>query len=263
MSALVELLLPALLALALTMPRWLAFMALIPAFSSRTVNAMVRSSVAMALSLPLLPATYAQMQGQAFSHLEIAGLVAKEAGIGFILGCVMAVPFWLFESAGTYIDNQRGANMQAINPAASPDASVLGLLMQQGLTVLFIQIGLFPILLAPVYHSFLAWPPLEWMPALDAARLDILVAQLTHTLRAAILLAGPVLLCLGLIELGFALLSRWAPQVPAYSFALPVKTLVAMLVVAASASVFFEVGEGELLRLPGQVRALIHPAGPP
>lgn len=261
MNRLIELMAPAVLALALTLPRWLAVMGLVPAFSSRILGPTVRNSVAIALALPLLPGVYARLLEESPGYLAIVGLAAKEAAVGLVLGCVIAVPFWLFESAGTYIDNQRGANMQAINPAASADASVLGLLMQQSLTVLFIQIGLFPLLLAPVYASFAAWQPTEWLPALDRARLDIVVAQLAHTPRAALLLAGPGLICLGLIELGFALLSRWSPQVPAYSFALPVKTLAAILVVAASASIFFDAGEGELLRLPAVVRALIHPAG--
>jgi type III secretion protein T len=234
METLIEAAMPTLTRLALALPRWLVFLSFLPLFSTRTLGGVSRNAAAIALALPLLPSLSMPLTTPGPPFAQLALLMLKEAGIGLVLGGAAAVPFWAVEMAGTYIDNQRGANMQAVNPLASADASVLGGLLQQALALVVVHAGLVPPLLGAVYDSFTAWPPAAWSPPLDGPAREALVSQLTRAMTLGLMLACPALVGLGLVELGFALVSRWVPQVPAYFAALPVKSLTALFIVALS-----------------------------
>jgi type III secretion protein T len=251
-----ETLLLPLLALAILMPRWLGVMHLVPLFSTPALPSLMRNVVALALSLPLLPAMLAQLRTQLPDCGTLILLGLKESMLGLLLGCLLAIPFWIFEAAAVYLDNQRGANVQAVNPSASADASELGLALQQALIVMLLHAGLFGVLLAPVYQSYRAWPPWAPLPPLDQAMLERLLPLFTHLMTASLIVASPGLICLGLVETAFALLSRWNPQLPAYIAALPVKSLVALLVVVLCLPVYWRVGREELEAKPRQIRTL-------
>jgi len=245
-----------LLALALLMPRWVGVMNLVPLFSAQSLPALTRHVVALALALPMLPATLLQLRQQPLDFGTLLLLGLKETLLGLILGCLLAIPFWIFEAVGVYLDNQRGANVQAVNPSASADASELGLALQQALIVMLLHAGLFGLLLAPVYQSYQAWPPWAPLPPMDRATLDRLIPLFTHLMAASLIIASPGLICLGLIETGFAILSRWNPQLPAYTAALPVKSLVSLLVVVLSLPIYWRIGREELASKPPQIRSL-------
>ncbi|WP_207005739.1 type III secretion system export apparatus subunit SctT [Trinickia mobilis] len=257
MEPLIDALMPALTGLALALPRWLVFMSFVPVFSARSTGSLARNAVAIALALPLLPALAARLETHAPPFAELCLLALKEAGIGLVLGCAAAVPFWAFEMAGCYVDNQRGANMQAVNPLANADASVLGGLLQQGLAVVLIVAGILPQMFGAVYDSYAVWPPLAWVPPPDETARAALASHLVRATTVGLMLAGPALLCLGLIELGFALLSRWVPQVPAYFAALPVKSIAALFVLALAVHVLGDVATQEGERAADLLRTLI------
>lgn len=252
-----------LLALAILMPRWLGVMNLVPLFSAQALPSLLRNVVALALALPMLPATVLHLRQHPLYLGMLILLGLKEVMLGLLLGCLLAIPFWLFEAVGVYLDNQRGANVQAVNPTASADASELGLALQQALIVMLLHAGLFGLLIAPVYQSFHDWPPWASLPPLDEAALERLLPLFTHLMVASLIVASPGLICLGLVETGFAVLSRWNPQLPAYTAALPVKSLVSLLIVVLSLPVYWRIGREELEAAPPQIRTVLTPSPPP
>lgn len=257
MSTLPDAVLLPLLAIAMLMPRWLGVIYMLPVFSFKAMPHLLRQVVALVLTFPLVQQTVNLLQQSALTGPGLMLLAGKELMIGLLLGTVLAIPFWIFEAAGVYLDNQRGANVQAINPTASADASMLGLALQQALTVAMLHAGLAGLLLSPVYQSYQLWPVLASMPAMDAAMLARLLPLLTRLMNASLILASPGLICLGLVETCFAVLSRWNPQLPAYSAALPVKSLLALLVVMLSLPLYWQIGENMIVALPGQVHSLL------
>jgi len=247
------LLLP-LFALVILMPRWLSVMYMVPLFSAQALPPLLRNVVALALALPLLPQTLQRLKLQPPDFGGVLLLGFKEAMVGLLLGCLLAIPFWLFEAVGVYLDNQRGANVQAVNPSASADASELGLALQQALIVMLLHAGLFGLLLAPVYQSYQAWPPWAPLPAFDEGALQRLLPLFTHLMLASLIVASPGLICLGLIETAFAVFSRWNPQLPAYAAALPVKSLVALVVVVLCLPIYWRIGREELAAAPQHIQ---------
>ena len=69
---------------------------------------------------------------------QLLMLLMKEVFVGFVLGYLIAIPFWAFEAVGFLIDNQRGASVAAtLNPLTGNDSSPLGLLFNQAFIVFF------------------------------------------------------------------------------------------------------------------------------
>lgn len=233
-------LLPSVLALALAAIRWAPTLMLVPLFGAHALSGMARAAVALALALPIAPSLLPVLQTAPPSLAAIIGLAGKELAAGFVVALLLAIPFWAVEAAGTCIDYQRGANPQALDPAASADASVFGTMLRQASCVYLMHAGALHALCAVIYTSFTIWPVLEWLPLTNARAGEAIIPLLAALMRFTALLALPFMLALGLIEAGFAVLSKASPRLPAYVAALPFKSIVALLVVALSLPALLE-----------------------
>lgn len=233
-------LLPSILALGLAAIRWAPTLMLVPLFGSHVLSGVARAAIALALALPIAPSLLPVLQSAPPSLAAIIGLASKELAAGFVVALLLAIPFWAVEAAGTCIDYQRGANPQALDPAASADASLLGTMLRQASCVYLMHTGALHALCAVVYTSFTIWPVLEWLPLTHARAGEAIVPLLAALMRFTALLALPFMLALGLIEACFAVLSKASPRLPAYVAALPFKSIVALLVVALSLPALLE-----------------------
>lgn len=219
-------------ALALCALRWVPLIVLVPIFAGHALNSLARIVVALALTLPVVPGVAAALGRTALPLADWLAFAAKEAALGAVLAAVIAAPFWAIEAAGTYLDYQRGGNPQALDPAASADASLFGAMMQQALVVFMIHAGGMHALLDVVWTSYTLWPVLEALPPLGHGEWQPLGAMLVSTMQFALTLAFPYLLALTMIEACFALLSRVHARFPAYVAALPFKSVVLVLLIA-------------------------------
>lgn len=228
----IELALPFAAALSLCALRWAPTILFVPVFAGHALGGTARAVLTLALALPATPPVTTALLTAPLPLADWLGLAAKEAAIGVILGALIAAPFWAIEAAGTYLDYQRGGNPQALDPAASVDASLFGAMFQQSLVVFLMYSGGLHALLEIVWSSYAAWPVLDaptW-PGLHAW--TAIGALLAATMRFALTLAFPYLLALGAIEACFALLSRINAKFPAYVAALPFKSVALLLLVA-------------------------------
>ncbi|HTI19196.1 MAG TPA: flagellar biosynthetic protein FliR [Trinickia sp.] len=226
--------LPFVLAAALATARWLPTLLLVPVFTLQSFSVATRGSIALALGLPVALALLPDLQTVPPSFGMLVWLTTKEIALGLLLAVSLSIPLWAVEAAGAYIDYQRGANPQALDPMASPDASLVGLLLQRTSCVYLMHAGAFHALLGVVYASFAAWPTLLPAPRLETEAWDAIAELLTSLLRFALMFSLPYLLALGLIEACFAVLSRAAARFPAYVAALPFKSIVALWLIALS-----------------------------
>jgi len=106
-----------LMALVWTLPRILGLLAAIPAFPASVLPGMLRTGVAASLGMIVAPALVAPFAATEMTMGVIAAVLLKEIFIGFVMGCLIAVPFWAFEAVGFLVDNQRGASISStLNP---------------------------------------------------------------------------------------------------------------------------------------------------
>lgn len=230
-------------------PRLLAMFSMIPLLSKAALPGMLRTCVAMAIGVLLVPSLLDQA---AVQHSAMAALLilAKEVLLGMAIGLVMAIPLWAFETMGAFIDNQRGASIsQIINPLTGHDSSPLGELFSQAAITYLLAGGGFLTLLGAAYASYEIWPVFAGLPRFDADAARVLLGQLDRLTRLAVLLGAPAIIAMFLSEMGLALVSRFAPQLQVFFLAMPIKSGIALFVFAVYGAALFDHGGAEILGL--------------
>jgi type III secretion protein T len=237
---------------AIAMPRLLMMFSMIPMLTRESLPGLLRFGVVAAMATLLVPGLLEPVAGAERDVLATAMLVGKESLLGVMLGFLVAVPLWAFDTMGSYIDNQRGASIaQTINPMSGHDSSPLGELFSQAALTYMLAGGGFVLILGIGYRSFELWPILSWTPHLSDETPQILLGQLDRLTRLAVLLGSPVILSMLLAEIGLALVSRFAPQLQVFFLAMPVKSGIAMFVFAVYAGTLFDIAHDDLLDANG------------
>ncbi len=230
-----------LLALAYSQPRILAMFLPIPLFNRQLLPGMLRLAIGAGLGVMVAPTLMPAVAAAELSSVQVLMLVTKEAFVGFMLGFLVAIPFWAFEAVGFLIDNQRGASIAAsLNPLTGNDSSPLGILFNQAFNVFFFISGGFLLMLELLYGSFRLWDVFAWNPTFSADTMPLLIDQLESLVRVALLLASPVIVTMFLAELGLALMSRFVPQLQVFFLAMPIKSALAFLVLMVYMATLFD-----------------------
>jgi flagellar biosynthetic protein FliR len=204
---------------------------------SRPAPNPVKAFLALALALVLLPS--------AAPHIAPAGKLsfihlAGEAAIGLTIGAVIS---WLNEIvlvATQIASGQAGFSFAStIDPTTQADSTVLQLLGQLMAGLLLVALGTDRELVRLIARSFEVFPPgaFEVHPGM----VTMMIEWAGQALVFAVRLALPLVVLLGIIDLILAMTSRLQPQLQLLTLAFPVKILVSIAVLAASAAVYVRV----------------------
>jgi len=218
---------------AFTQPRLLAMLTLLPIFNQQMVPSLLRYAISGAFGLLAAPVVLATFPTQEIGVLNLLAVVVKEAFVGFVMGYFFAIPFWMFQAIGFFIDNQRGASIGAtLDPLTGNDSSPLGEMFLQAFIVFLLSVGGLQLILGALYDSYRLWPIFTWMPVLSEASVPLMLDQLDRLVRLAVVLAAPVLIVMFMAEIGLALISRFVPQLQVFFIAMPVKCALAFMVLS-------------------------------
>ncbi|MGE8187538.1 type III secretion system export apparatus subunit SctT [Pseudomonas sp. NPDC086278] len=238
------------IALTLGMARLYPCLLLVPAFAFREIKGMLRNAIVLALALIPMPGIRASLAGQSLDWLALGGLVLKESIIGLLLGLLLAMPFWMFESVGCLFDNQRGALIGGqINPALGDNTSELGHMFKQLLILLLILGGGYSSLTQIIWDSYAIWPANQWLPMPTADGLNVYLALVASMFRFMVLYAAPLVGLLLLIEFGMAILSLYSPQLQVSTLAMPAKSLLGLLFLVLYLPMLCWLGSSQLAQL--------------
>lgn len=227
-------------AVSYAVPRFVAIFSVLPLFSRQLIPLPLRGALILCLAVMVSPLMWAGA-AESRSGLVVFAIVAKEFVVGLLLGCVVAIPLWAVETMGDLIDSQRGAAIaDTMNVITGNDSSPLAQLFSQAMQVFFLLAGGFALLLGVIYDSFRLWPVFGWWPSLDAGGAVTVLGWLDSYMSLAVLLAAPVLFAMLLAEVGLALLSRYVPQLQVFFLAMPIKSALAMLMLALYAVILFD-----------------------
>ena len=240
-----------LMGICLALPRIVTAFAIVPIFGKHSMSQMIRSAVATAFAIPLIPLMLKQAIVAPNPAEWLLLLLLKEAALGFMIGFCIAVPFWAAEAIGFIIDNQRGAgSAQMQNTSTDNESSPLGVLTNQAYTVLFIILGGLPLFISTLYQSYLIWPVTGWLPEMSADMPILFLKTLDQLLKTAVLLAAPAMLVMLLTELSLALASLFAPQMQVFFLAMPIKSGAAIFVLSLYLTTLFDFLSPSITHLP-------------
>jgi type III secretion protein T len=215
----------------LCMVRLTAAAAVTPFLSTSLVDSRTRNSVLFSWGIIIYPIVAPSMDASIPSVAGLIGLVAKEVVLGILLGFLASKVFWLAMSVGFFIDNQRGASMAAIDDAATGEqTSPFGLFLEQTMTVLFYSGGGLTLFLGAIFESYVVWPIATFYPTFTDMFPGFVLGMADDLMRLVVVYSAPVIIAVFIAEFGLGLMNRFAPQLNVFVLAMPVKSLVAMIV---------------------------------
>lgn len=224
-----------LLAILLGTPRLFLIVQTVPFLGGSIVTGQLRVALVLACYLVLHPAVLAQLPAADGEGIALVGLygvlLIKESLIGLLMGLLAGMVFWAIQSAGFFIDNQRGASMASSNdPLSSEQTSPLGSLLFQAAVYLFFASGAFLAFLGLVYSSYEFWPVSSLLPMKLFVNMQtplFFADQVSQLMSTMLLLAGPIVVACLLTDVSLGLINRFASQLNVYVLAMPIKSAVA------------------------------------
>ncbi|MBO7653880.1 MAG: type III secretion system export apparatus subunit SctT [Kiritimatiellae bacterium] len=205
--------------------------AVCPALTDSMIPGVARRVAVLALSCLVIPFVKAGMPPGEPNLWMFAAVAFKEALIGFLIGFFAAVPFWIAENVGNFIDNQRGATMgEVYSPLSGAQVSTTGIFFTQIVSTLFFVVGAVFVFLGALYKSYTIWPVFaEWMSFAPNAPTQML-GTLDAMLQTTVVIAAPVIIVMFLATLGLGLVNRTAPQLNVFFLSMPVKSALGIAV---------------------------------
>lgn len=222
------------LAAVLAMARIGGAFAICPALTETMIPGVARRAAVLAFAFIVIPYVKADMPPGEPVWWAFALLAAREAFIGFLLGFFAAIPFWVAENVGNFIDNQRGATMgEVYSPLSGTQVSTTGIFFTQLVSTLFFTGGAVLIFLGALYKSYAVWPVFDVSLAFASDAPVQILGTLDGMLRATGVIAAPIIIVMFLATIGLGLVNRTAPQLNVFFLSMPVKSAlgVAALVV--------------------------------
>lgn len=240
-----------LVALLLSLARPYAFITHSQLLAASAVPRMARTGAILVVTIPVVPVNMAFAAAFDMDVFAFAILFAKEYVLGFVMGFLVSWIFWAVQSAGAFIDNQRGAAIAAsVDPLQGHETSPLGILFSQAFVTYFFAVGGFLLILNLLYQSYSFWPLARGIPLLIEEFPAMMLEVFDTGFRLMFVLAAPVIAIMFLAEFALALVSRFAPQLQVFILAMPIKSGIAMLILIFYIATMFEVARGDARALP-------------
>jgi type III secretion protein SpaR/YscT/HrcT len=215
----------------LTVVRILAAVAIAPFLSSQILTGPTRYAFVLAWGMILYPFVEPTIPHDLRANwLLMLGLLVKEIVLGVMLGFFASKAFFLAINIGYLIDTQRGSTMASVlAPGTGEQTSVLGQMFEQIAVALFYTGGGFLIFLGAVFDSYTIWPVMKFLPAFQASFPKMVLADADLLMQMTLVFAAPLVMALFLAEFGLGLVNRFAPSLNVFSLAMPVKSLLAII----------------------------------
>ena len=246
-------LLPALAAIfVLVFARVGAMVMLLPGFGESNIPARVKLSIALLLTLIILPLHRNAYHVDLSSISSLGVLMVHELIIGIVLGATARVTLSALNVAGSVIAQQLGLGfVTAVDPTQGQQGQIIGnFLTILGLTLLFATDSHY-LVIAALSESYRIFSPGEIMPTGDVAALA--TSAFSAAFKIGLQLSAPVLVFGLVFNIGLGVLARLMPQMQVYFVGVPLSIMVGFLifavVLAAMMNTYFDYFNGVMRQL--------------
>ncbi|GGD21283.1 flagellar biosynthetic protein FliR [Nocardioides daphniae] len=245
-----------LIGLLLASVRIVAWMAIVPPFSSRSVPAMAKVVLSLGLAFAVGPSAVGELPVDGWGLIVVT---ATQVAVGVGMGFVTFLLFQAIATAGTLVDLFGGfALAQGFDPLAMNMNTVFGKFHQMLATVLLFVTGGHLLVIGGLLSTF-ELLPLGEVPDTSAAP-GVLTTAFSLFFVTAVQIALPMIAVLFVADLGLALLTKVAPQLNAINVMFPAKIGLTLLLLGLSFPVLPDALE-RLVNLANEAMATIAGGG--
>lgn len=225
--------------------RILPIIALVPFFGGKVLPIPAKMGFAISLFAIFLPQLLVGTTTPLAFNVLLIALLIKEILVGVLLGFFLSIPFVLVQSTGVLTDHQRGASSLMVNdPTTQGQSSPLGTLYNYLLIYLFFMIDGQFIVLNILSESFTILPIDKFFDPIifsDSSEIfDHTTKILGNVMILATQLAAPALIMILMTDFFLGIANRLAPQVQITFLGMPLKSLLALVVIFFGWILFLE-----------------------
>src|SRR5258707_2389915 len=208
-----------------------AMVMLMPGFGESNIPVRVKLSIALLLTLIILPLHRAAYHVDMTSMTSLLVLMLHEIVIGIVLGATARVTLSALQVAGSVIAQQLGLGfVTAVDPTQGQQGLLIGnFLTILGLTLLFATDS-HHLVIAALNESYRIFAPGELMSSGDVAALA--TRALAAAFKIGMQLSAPFLVFGLVFNIGLGVLVRLMPQMEGYFVGVPLSILSGFLILA-------------------------------
>jgi type III secretion protein T len=213
------------LAAVIAMARIGGAFAICPALTESMIPGIARRAFVLGVSVLAIPPIMSQMPPGEPNLFMFALVAAKEAFLGFMIGFFAAIPFWIVENVGNFIDNQRGATMgEVYSPLNGAQVSTFGMFFSQIASTLFFVGGAIFVFIGALYTSYSVWPVFSEGILMAKETPLVILGSFDDMLRTTVIISAPVIMVMFLATVGLGFVNRTAPQLNVFFLSMPIKS---------------------------------------
>jgi type III secretion protein T len=232
---------------------------MLPMLATTIVPALVRGALGISLMVPIVAANVDKPFPIEFTALSILLLFLTEGAVGVVIGLGYGAFCAGLQAVGEIIDHQTGLTFtQNLDPVRGNNVSVTAILLQTLLFAALMYSGFLLLVTDTIYLSFEVWPLGQARPAFPSAIPLRLVSESSRLFSLALLLAGPAVLVLFVVDAGASMLNRAAPQLNVNNLSLSLKSIVGLGVLAASLPTIMERSVLVMRQVALSMRAMVN-----
>jgi flagellar biosynthetic protein FliR len=206
-----------------------AMVMLLPGFGETNIPTRIKLSIALLLTLIILPLHRQAYQVDMNSITPLLVLMLHEIIIGIVLGATARVTLSALQVAGSVIAQQLGLGfVTAIDPTQGQQGLLIGnFLTILGLTLLFATDS-HHLVIAALNESYRIFAPGELMSSGDVASLA--TRAFAAAFKIGMQLSAPFLVFGLVFNIGLGVLARLMPQMQVYFVGVPLSILIGFLI---------------------------------
>ena len=209
-----------------------AMVMLMPGLGEVNIPGRAKLSIALALTLIILPLHRAQISVDMTSIFSLLVMMVREIAIGIVLGATARMALSALQVAGSVIAQQLGLGfVTSVDPTQGQQGVLIGnFLTILGLTLLFAT-DTHHLVISALNESYNIFSPGETMLTGDVAALA--TKAFSGAFKIGIQLAAPFLVFGIVFNVGLGILARLMPQMQVYFVGIPLAIVIGFLIFAA------------------------------
>ena len=225
--------------------RMLPIIALSPFFGGKVMPHSVKVAFAICIFVLFLPQLASMTPSNLSLNFEMMVMFFKELLVGFLIGFFVSIPFTIVQNTGVLIDHQRGASsLMVSDPSTQSQTSPIGTLYNLILIYIFFTIGGPFTFLEMISTSYNILPPTEFLSSSffsdNQGFLNEIITLMGQVMILSTQLAAPALIMILMTDFFLGIANRLAPQVQITFLGMPLKSLLALMIVFFGWQLFVE-----------------------
>ncbi len=213
--------------------------AIAPFLGAKIIPNTARMALILSLAVVFLPNIIYYSGEQKITEAAFLIFAIKELFIGFILGYLSALPFYIAQSAGVYIDYMRGSSsLVAQNILLQAQSSPIGTIFNYYLILAFYTLNGHILFFDTILTSFEVFPVNAYI---NLAFFDFsnyfwqtILTTPEYVFNLSLQLAAPAILAVLMAEAFLGIANRLAPQVQIAFLGMSLKSLLGLAVMWAA-----------------------------